>query len=397
MISKNRGSLRIVISNIVLISNAFIWYSFAFNVLKGMVDTLILPWIIHFSAIIFSGISGAMLSERIHKKETFLLFWIIFGVICSLFLVFADLTTVLVPSFLFGISFGLGVPASLEYFAKSTTFENRGKLGGLILCVNGVGIFLLSLVTAENLALNAFILTTWRTIGLIAFLLVKFPQEIRTISPVSFRRILSQRIFFLYFIPWFMFSLVNYLSFPIQVNILGSGTANSLCIIESFLASLFSIIGGCLSDAIGRKRVTIFGFIILGLGYAILGIYPENIFSWYLYTVVDGAAWGIFYVIFVFTIWADISQSLCSEKYYALAGTSLFLSNFLRISVGSYISQTFSPYAIFSFVALFLFLAVIPLMYAPETLPEKLIRRRELRKYIEKAKKIREKYEKEED
>jgi len=37
-------------------------------------------------------------------------------------------------------------------------------------------------------------------------------------------------------------------------------------------------------------------------------------------------------------------------------------------------------------------LAVIPLMYAPETLPEKKIRERELKGYIDKAKKVKEKY-----
>jgi hypothetical protein len=40
--------------------------------------------------------------------------------------------------------------------------------------------------------------------------------------------------------------------------------------------------------------------------------------------------------------------------------------------------------------AFFLFLAVLPLMYAPETLSEKKIKDRELKQYIEKAKKARE-------
>jgi hypothetical protein len=46
----------------------------------------------------------------------------------------------------------------------------------------------------------------------------------------------------------------------------------------------------------------------------------------------------------------------------------------------------------FSLASFFLFLAVVPLMYAPETLPEKTLRERELKSYIEKAKKIKEKY-----
>jgi hypothetical protein len=45
-----------------------------------------------------------------------------------------------------------------------------------------------------------------------------------------------------------------------------------------------------------------------------------------------------------------------------------------------------------SIASFFLFLAVIPLFYAPETLPEKEIKERELKGYIEKAKKIKEKH-----
>jgi Sec-independent protein translocase protein TatA len=43
---------------------------------------------------------------------------------------------------------------------------------------------------------------------------------------------------------------------------------------------------------------------------------------------------------------------------------------------------------IFSFASLFLFLAVLPLVYAPETLPEKVMKDRDLKSYLEKAQKI---------
>jgi hypothetical protein len=42
----------------------------------------------------------------------------------------------------------------------------------------------------------------------------------------------------------------------------------------------------------------------------------------------------------------------------------------------------------FSFASLFLFIAVLPLIYAPETLPEKKIQERQIRKYAEEAKKL---------
>jgi len=84
------------------------------------------------------------------------------------------------------------------------------------------------------------------------------------------------------------------------------------------------------------------------------------------------------------------------EKYYAIGSFPFFFMVFVRELLAPYV-VAIPVSAAFSFASFFLFLAVIPLMYAPETLPEKEIRRRELRKYIEKAKKIREKYEREED
>jgi hypothetical protein len=56
-----------------------------------------------------------------------------------------------------------------------------------------------------------------------------------------------------------------------------------------------------------------------------------------------------------------------------------------------------NAYAVFSFTAFFLFIAVLPLVYAPETLPEKIMHQRELKKYLEKAQKIAAKAEQNED
>jgi MFS family permease len=353
-------------------------------------------WSIHFVAAVFSAIVGAAITDKIHKKTTFLAFWMVFGIISSLILVLVDATGslgVLVISFLFGISFGLGLPASMSYFADCTSVENRAKLGGLILLVDGLGALLLGIAVVDDIVLQALTLAIWRGTGLIVFLMLN-PSQVITErrKGVSFRYILRQRPFILYIVPWIMFSLVNYLSLPVQFDILGPTLVNSLGMIENALYGVFAIVGGFLSDIIGRKRITIFGFVLLGLGYAILGINPENLLSWYFYTFVDGVAWGIFSVIFIITVWGDLSYRASSDKYYALGGLPFFVSNFLRLMIGSYIAETVSAYAIFSLTAFFLFLAVIPLMYAPETLPEKKIKERELKKYVEKAKKIKEKY-----
>jgi MFS family permease len=388
---------RCAVANIVLISNVLIWYSFAFSFLKSVINEMALVvWTVHFVAAILSAIAGATASDRLLNRSAFLVVWMIFGVASSLVLMLIDPTStlqILMISFLFGTSFGLGLPASMAYFAHSTTVENRAKLGGLILLVDGLGAFLLAMTIVDEIMLQALALAIWRGCGLMIFLAVNPFHKIATKrNSVSFASVLNQRSFVLYLIPWFMFSLVNYLSVPVQFKVLPSETVELFVTIENALSGVVAVVGGFVSDAIGRKRITITGFIMLGLGYAILGVYPESLVSWYFYTLVDGVAWGIFYVIFIITVWGDLSYGACSDKYYALGGLPYFVSNFLRLIIGSYIAETVSAHAIFSLTAFFLFMAVVPLMYAPETLPEKRIKERELKKYIEKAKKVKGKY-----
>ena len=73
-----------------------------------------------------------------------------------------------------------------------------------------------------------------------------------------------------------------------------------------------------------------------------------------------------------------------------------FISKYLQLILGNYVTSGILPEALFSFIAFFLFLAVLPLVYAPETLPAKTMKDRELKNYIEKAKKIAQKEEEKE-
>jgi len=131
---------------------------------------------------------------------------------------------------------------------------------------------------------------------------------------------------------------------------------------------------------------------MLGIGYAILGIFPDHPISPDLFTLVGSIAWGMFGAVFLMALWGDLAEDMAPEKFYAIGGLPYLLTGFLDILIAPYISELILPPVIFSFASFFLFLAVLPLMYAPETLPEKKIKERELKKYIEKAKKIREKY-----
>jgi MFS family permease len=322
------------------------------------------------------------------------------GIISPLILVFIPISTTSLAvfvAFLFGFSLGIGMPNCMNYFTKITSNDNRGKYGGLVMLISGIGLFALGITDIGLIQVDAIVLSLWRLAGLLVlFSLPKSNKELnvnKTSDNVTYKTLLSQRSFILYLIPWLMFSLVTYLTTPIQYDMIGTQAVKMLLVVENIIIGISAVVAGHLSDLIGRKRIAMVGFVLLGLGYAVLGLISSdransaNILGWYFYTVVDGIAWGILFVVFIVVIWGDLSYGRYSDKYYALGVLPFFISKYLQIAIGTDIAGAIPSYAIFSFTALFLFLAILPLYYAPETLSDKKIKERELKGYIEKAKK----------
>jgi MFS family permease len=402
-LSNQKLPVRDLAASFILIVNAFVWYLFAFNIMMeiiraaGLAHFEVLAMLaVNFVAAAVFALTGAVVVGKIGKRVPFLLVWMLVGIVSSFIPMLLNTlieTNIFIIAFLFGAAFGLGMPSSMGYFADSTDVSNRAKLGGIVFFSIGLAAFLLGMMNVTETITGFWILTIWRAAGMIAFFSIR-PRENLSGEKKSFSyvSIINQRSFLLYFIPWIMFCLVNQTSAPVLNEFFGETFFTLLTAIEATLAGSFAIVSGFFCDRIGRRRVAIFGFIVLGVGYATLGILPQEMISWYLYTVADGVAWGIFYSVFFTTIWGDLAGNAPSDKYYALGGLPYLLSNFLRFVLGQYIAETIAIYTIFSLASFFLFLAVIPLMYAPETLPEKRIRDIELEQYIEQAKKTKEKY-----
>jgi MFS family permease len=188
-----------------------------------------------------------------------------------------------------------------------------------------------------------------------------------------------------------MFSLINFAEVPLLERVFGAEFFTFMGLVEYAFIGIFAIAGGIIADVVGRKRVVIAGFVMLGIEYATLSIFSNSPVTLYLFLTLDGITWGLFFSVFFMAIWGDLGENYEKEKYYTLGGLPYLLASFLSILIKPYAS-VISPTAAFSFASFFLFLAVIPLMYAPETLPEKKIRERELKGYIDKAKKVKEKY-----
>jgi len=383
----------------ILLFNALTWFYGIWATLDKSLRNLetvskTFIWVVYFAAIIMFGILGSVLSNKF-RTIYFLCFWMLLGALSSPLLLLLNSSNIIsasLVSFSLGVAFGLGMPLCLTYFADSSIIENRGRVAGVILLgVNlGSSIFAI-LVRMFDLLTNSIGLTLWRLLGLILVFLLNIREIGGERKHIPFQSIFHDRGFILFIVPWLMFCLINSFEAIILQRILQADFYRSMQIVEAIIGSVFAFIGGWLCDLIGRKRVVIYGFVALGLAYAIISIFPSPI-TWYFYFIIDGFSAGMLWVAFILILWADLSQQGGTEKYYAIGGIPYFAAPLIRLLLAPFVH--IPAYAAFSLASFFLFLAVIPLMYAPETLPEKKIEARKLKQYIEEAKKIKEKQEK---
>ena len=380
-----------------LLFNAFTWL-FMISIITN--DVTLNPNIaitlqaIFYIAVMGSAISGSLLSEKIRRLDV-LYVWMILGIFGSFLLTFfciMEISYVSIVFLLLGISFGIGMPSSLAYLADYTCVDNRGRISSLIFFGVNLGALPVAILFTEfNLLTNCIILTVWRGLGLLAFILLK-PQETKSLETdpkVTFLSIISNKTMLLYLLPWIMFTMIDSVEKFLVKNFVGPALYSITLTVEPVIASLFILIGGFLADRIGRKRVVTGGFVALGLAYAIVGLFPTTL-AWYFYIAIDGVSGGVLLTIFILVLWGDLSDLSVREKYYAVGCAPFLVKNIIPVILLGYMAKV-TMTAAFSIASFFLFLAVPALMYAPETLPEKKIELRRLKGYIEQAKKVREK------
>jgi MFS family permease len=373
---------------IILICNAFVWYYTVLSLMQSSVENVFLWAPVHFSALIVSAFAGASYARRMERSR-FLTLWMIMGVVSSVMLFGLDSTSptvVSLVSLFSGLSLGFGMPACMSYFTDNVPIESRGRVSGIIMLASGIGIVAFGSAPVDDLLLIGIVLGIFRFSSLVVFLWVKDYRKIeRKASESSFKQVFSQRSFILYFLPWVMFSLVNYLAMPATAS-----SSFEMVTVQTVFMGGAAVLGGFLLDSGGRKPIAIAGFAMLGLGTAVLGFLGSIPLVLYFTAMIDGVALGFLFVLFVLTLWGDLSHSSSSDKYYALGVMPFFVSKLLELTVGPNISVDYTT--LFSFTAVFLFLAVLPLFYAPETLPEKVMKERELKFYVEQAQEIAQKY-----
>jgi MFS family permease len=382
-----------------ILANSISWFSLTMLVIGDLVGTRPLNEILlisgsYFGGLIGSAAIGATILYRKLRGKGVLLSWVLFGTVtCLLFSLEAttSLPSMAALSLVLGASAGLGIPTCFSFFGDQTKTENRGKIGAIMFfIVQLFSVLIIFLTSDKGVGYQFLILALWRLLGVAGIIFYKPLLKLSEERITSIKAVVKERTFILYFLPWFLFTLVNFTEAPITEQFFGAELFNSYFIVSTLISSISAFFGGVLCDIKGRKITGILGFVLLGMGYAFLSFFsagPGKDIAQILYVVCDGIAWGLLYVTFIFIVWGDASEGKVREKYYFLGGLPFLFSGLIQMLVQPF-AKSISITASFSLASFFLFLAIIPLLYAPETLSEKSMKDRELKNYLEKAQKF---------
>ena len=329
---------------------------------------------------------GVIVEKKLNRR-LFLILWVALGISSTLSLLFfSGYTFSVIVSVFFGISLGLGLPASMACMADSTDVGERGRVSGTIVLMSFLMTFitpvlvrLLSLGVVAAILITAFV----RSTSLISLLFDSFDKTkngLRTYSKAG-------RDFFYYLFPWVIFVITSGAVF----YMIPSDPENQALQIGSILRfvfiAVFGFVTGIVADRFGRKRPLIIGLAMFYSSFAIVG-FEMNTTTAMIFYLATGVAWGSLLVVFL-SVPGDLSTSSSRAKYYA-AGTMLPIIILLGVTSGPmpdlFASLANSPSLVVINFALFL--TIIPIFLAKETLPTDKIKARKMKEHIDKLEKI---------
>jgi MFS family permease len=339
----------------------------------------------------FSAFVGSSLSERIARRKL-IGSWIALGVIITAFMPFFQGSVLaLLLSILLGFSVGLGFPSAATILADATLVEERGRVSGLVILATFIltiiGSIVISILGTGLFGIILFCAIV-RSVGF--FPLVIDRCERRKRKKISWISAVTQKNFALYVIPWLLFNAAAGL-------LVWSGSALSQtpdlsAAVETgteigYVCTAFSgMVAGLIADRFGRKPPIFIALTLIGISFMLLG-YVQISLTILIYYVFYGIAWGFLFSLYL-TIPGDLSRSLSKEKFYALGTITPLLVWFILQSVPGLFNITIPLRLLSPLLGVILFLSIIPIFHAEETLPETKKRAREIKDYLdEKARK----------
>ena len=346
-----------------------------------------------FGSAIFWSIVGSFIGGKVNRRNL-LIFSIALGLFSTILVaLFQETVSVTISGFLMGMSFGLGLPSSMALIADCTVVEERARVSGTIVLLTFVLAFaamvaLRMLNLEQNVLGIVLLLALFRSAGFLACAIDKCQGQEQTATEKTHLSSSAYRQLALYLLPWVMFAIISSLAWNlIPVDEFAEEVATGTMYRYVFIA-VFSLVSGAIADRYGRKQPIFIGLVVLGISFALLGFFGITETNVIIYLALSGVAWGSFFVLFL-AVPGDLSGVGSREKFYGL-GYILPIAVMLGFSLipgeSILVGQSASLVAqIFSAV---LFLSIIPILRAKETLPETKRRDRELGEHLKKVGKI---------
>ena len=336
-----------------------------------------------------SAIIGSIISEKVERRK-FLYLWIAFGaLVAGSLAIFQGLFFFLFVSVLLGISLGLGFPSCIAFLADSTNPEERGRVSGVAILATFLVVFpVVAIPPLLGYGLTAVILLCLvRIAGFAAFFLD--PIEREKGKGDSWREIFSHKDFRFYILPWLMVNIADGLRLLIWGNFQDFPDFNEIVQIGYYIRYLgvgfFGFVAGVASDRIGRKIPIYIGLILMGVSFAFLGYMSTT--SLFLFLVLSGVAWSFLFVVY-FSVLGDLASKFSKERFYALGWITPISILMGFSSLAGVFEITASLNIVSPILSMILFLTIIPIIGAKETLSEAKMRQRRLREHTEKVGKI---------
>jgi len=326
---------------------------------------------------------GAIINKKLRLKGHLIwnLVGIVFGI--TLFFPIGGLIGLLLYSILGGISTALLIPNVLSCAISRTNFENRGSVSGIFIMLTYALIIICSLLINTLIMMGLFFII----IKFIGIALARKTNISYSFTENSFTKA-DAKVKLSFGAIWLIFLMADVLVFNIASTLISSYNLAISRILTMIIGLASMLVCGAAMDNIGRKNFLVFALSYLGLEYAMISLSGGTIIN---YTFIDGFAWGILTVFFMMVLGGDIFSSGERPFYFAVVSMLGQFSSYMRQSL-FIISSGLQIIQIFPLASIFLFIAVVIMLALPETLPDRIRQKKELQDYLQRARKVREKY-----
>jgi MFS family permease len=202
----------------------------------------------------------------------------------------------------------------------------------------------------------------------------------------SWKVILTEKKFYYYILPWLLVNIADGLRLLIWGNFQQFSDYNDILMLGYYVRYLgvgfFGFIAGVVADRVGRKKPIYVALFLMAISFAFLG-YISTI-SMLLFLIISGVGWSFLFVVY-FSVFGDIASKHSKERYYAL-GWIAPIAILMGFSSLTGVFQIDAPVEVVSiFLSIVIFLSIIPVFFAQETLPESSLRARNLKEYLKKV------------